>query len=148
MRDCAVARGAFRRRRACRLHGSLPNACATRTRRRAARDDQTRVSDMKIDRVEFLVLNVSEKTNWSFVRVTSETGLTGIGEASLNGWESAQQACAGDLQRQREGRRIDEVAALLRVFPHSPGGLIASSVASALEQALTDLRAKAAGVPV
>jgi galactonate dehydratase len=103
---------------------------------------------MKIDRVEFLVLNVSEKTNWSFVRVTSETGVTGIGEASLNGWESAQQACAGDLERQLVGRRIDEVAALLRVFPHSPGGLIASSVASALEQALTDLRAKAAGMPV
>ena len=103
---------------------------------------------MKIDRVEFLVLNVSEKTNWSFMRVTSETGVTGIGEASLNGWESAQQAYAGDLEGQLVGRGIDEVAPLLRVFPHSPGGLIASSVASALEQALIDLRAKAAGVPV
>src|SRR5688500_16067133 len=103
---------------------------------------------MKIECLEFLVLNVSQKTNWSFVRVTSDKGVTGVGEASLNGWESAQQAYAADLDAQLAGKHIDELAPLLRVFPHSPGGLIASSIASALEQALTDLRAKAAGVPV
>ena len=103
---------------------------------------------MKIERVEFLVLNVSEKTNWSFLRVTSDSGMTGVGEASLNGWETAQQAYAAELETELMGKRIDDVAPLLRVFPHSPGGLIASSVASAIEQALTDLRAAAAGVPV
>jgi len=74
--------------------------------------------------------------------------MTGIREASLNGWETAQQAYAADLEAELAGKRIDEAEPLLRVFPHSPGGLIASSVASAVEQALTDLRAKAAGVPV
>src|SRR5688500_20376837 len=103
---------------------------------------------MKIECLEFLVLNVSQKTNWSFVRVTSDKGVTGIGEASLNGWESAQQAYAADLDAELRGKNIDEAAPLLRVFPHSPGGLIATSVASALEQALTDVRAQAAGVQI
>jgi galactonate dehydratase len=74
--------------------------------------------------------------------------LTGLGEASLNGWEPAQMAVAESLRTALQGRTIDEAIPLLRVYPHSPGGLIASSVASATEQAITDLRAKFAGVPV
>jgi len=35
-----------------------------------------------------------------------------------------------------------------RVYPHSPGGLMASSIVSAIEQAVTDLRARQGGVPV
>lgn len=103
---------------------------------------------MQIERVEFLVLNVSEKTNWSFVRVTADDGLTGIGEASLNGWETAQRAYAEDLTTQLVGKSPEQITAVLQVFPHSPGGLIASSVISAVEQAVTDLRAKRAGVPL
>ena len=103
---------------------------------------------MKVERIEPLVLNVSEKTNWFFIRVTGENGMTGIGEASLNGWETAQMAHAADFGAQIVGKSIEEIIPLLRVFPHSPGGLIASSVVSAIEQAVTDLRAKLAGVPV
>jgi galactonate dehydratase len=103
---------------------------------------------MKIERLEFLVLNVSEKTNWSFVRLTADDGTTGLGESSLNGWEMAQKACAEELAAQLIGKSPEQIAPALRVFPHSPGGLIASSVASAVEQAMTDLRAKRAGVPL
>ena len=103
---------------------------------------------MKFARIEPLVLNVSAKTNWFFMRVTADNGLTGIGEASLNGWESAQQAYAVDLGARLLGKTVEDTAAELRVFAHSPGGLIASSIVSALEQAVTDLRARHAGVPV
>ena len=103
---------------------------------------------MKVARIEPLVLNVSEKTNWFFIRVTTDDGCTGIGEASLNGWETAQRAHAETLSRELLGKPVDEVMPRLRVYPHSPGGLIASSVVSALEQAMTDVRAKRAGVPV
>ena len=103
---------------------------------------------MKIARIEPLVLNVSEKTNWFFIRVTSEDGSTGIGEASLNGWETAQIAYAQTLSAELLDKSVDSVAASLRVFPHSPGGLVGSSIVSAIEQALTDLRARAAGIPV
>ena len=103
---------------------------------------------MKIAAIEPLVFNVSEKTNWFFVRVTAENGLSGIGEASLNGYEPAQVAFAENVREEWIGRTVDELLPLLRVYPHSPGGLIAASVISATEQAVTDLRAKAAGLPV
>ena len=103
---------------------------------------------MRIAAIEPLILNVSEKTNWFFIRVTAENGLSGIGEASLNGWETAQLAVAENLHPQWLGKSVDALLALLRVYAHSSGGLIASSIISATEQAVTDLRASHAGVPV
>ena len=103
---------------------------------------------MRIAAIEPLVFNVSEKTNWFFIRVTSENGLTGIGEASLNGYEPAQVAFAEDVRQDWIGSTVDELLPLLKVYAHSPGGLIASSIISATEQAVTDLRAKAAGLPI
>ncbi|HWI13557.1 MAG TPA: mandelate racemase/muconate lactonizing enzyme family protein [Burkholderiales bacterium] len=103
---------------------------------------------MKLARVEPLILNVSEKTNWFFIRVTLEDGVMGLGEASLNGWEGPQRAYTDELARSLAGKTVDEVIAALHVYPHSPGGLIASSVVSAIEQALTDARARQAGVPL
>ncbi len=103
---------------------------------------------MKIAQIEPLVLNVSEKTNWFFVRITDDAGRAGIGEASLNGWEPAQLAYLESISGGFVGKTAADVAPLLRVYPHSPGALVASSVLSALEQALTDLRARQAGVPV
>ena len=103
---------------------------------------------MKIAQIEPLILNVSEKTNWFFVRVTGENGIAGTGEASLNGWETVQLACLESMRSGLLGKTVDQVVPLLRVYPHSPGGLIASSIVSALEQAVTDLRARQAGVPL
>jgi galactonate dehydratase len=103
---------------------------------------------MRIAAIEALVFNVSQKTNWFFVRVTAENGLTGIGEASLNGYEPAQVAFAENVRQEWIGKTVTELLPLLKVYAHSPGGLIASSIISATEQAVTDLRAKAAGVPV
>jgi galactonate dehydratase len=80
--------------------------------------------------------------------VTAENGLTGIGEASLNGYEPAQVAFAENVRQEWIGKTVAELLPLLKVYAHSPGGLIASSIISATEQAVTDLRAKAAGVPV
>jgi len=103
---------------------------------------------MKIADIEPLVFNVSEKTNWFFVRVTAENGLCGIGEASLNGYEPAQVAFAENVRTDWIGKSAEELLPLLKVYPHSPGGLIAASIISATEQAVTDLLAKAADVPV
>ena len=103
---------------------------------------------MKIAQVEPLILNVSEKTNWFFIRVTAENGTTGLGEATLNGWEMAQMSVAETMAASLKGKSVIDVMPLLRVYPHSPGALVASSITSAAEQAVTDLRAKLAGVPV
>ncbi len=107
-----------------------------------------KTQNMKVECIESLVFNVSEKTNWFFIRVTVDNGMTGIGEGSLNGWETAQIAFAENVTSLLIGKSVEEIVPQLRVFAHSPGGLIASSVISALEQAVTDVRAKRAGVPV
>ena len=103
---------------------------------------------MYIARIEPLILNVSAKTNWFFVRVTTASGLQGIGEASLNGFETLQQAFLQHVAPQLVGERVDDCARLTRVFAHSPHGLVGASVLSAIEQALGDLQARHADVPL
>jgi len=92
-----------------------------------------------IARIETHVFNVSAKTNWVFISVTSTDGRTGWGEASLIGWEpmllTASQALALDWQ----GRPLADAQAGLRVSPQSPGGLVFNTVVSAVQQALACL---------
>jgi len=98
--------------------------------------------------LEPVVVNVSPKTNWTFVAVTLSDGATGWGECSLNGWEPLLVAQAHMLAAEARGRDAADVGDLVRYLPHSPGGLVAHAVKSATEQALIDLRACAAGKPV
>ena len=103
---------------------------------------------MQIARFEPLVFNVSAKTNWFFVRVTTDTGMQGIGEASLNGFEPLQQAFLHQVAPKFIGQDVADRNRLTRVFPHAPHGLVGASVLSAIEQALGDLAAQHAGVPL
>lgn len=103
---------------------------------------------MKIAAITALLVNASEKSNWSFIRITTDDGVTGIGEASLQGWEPVQLAYLDQLKADLIGKTPQQALPLLRAHPHSPGGLVANSIISALEQAVTDIRAKAAGVPI
>jgi len=105
----------------------------------------------RIVRLQSYAVNVTPKTNWVFMEAVSDDGLTGIGEASLNGWEAPLLACAEMLARDVVGSACDtaaDIARLAQIFPHSPGGLLANAVKSALEQALTDLLAQRAGLPI
>src|SRR5215471_7867910 len=98
---------------------------------------------MIIAALEPVVVNVSPKTNWTFVAVTTRDGRMGWGECSLNGWEPLLTAYAQMLARD-----AGDAVSLLRYVPHSPGGLVAHAVRSAVEQALTDLAAQAKGVAI
>ena len=86
--------------------------------------------------LEPVVVNVSPKTNWTFVAVTTDDGATGWGECSLNGWEHLLVPQANALARDAVGREVDAVGDLVRYLAHSPGGLVAHAVKSAAEQAL------------
>ena len=103
---------------------------------------------LKLAKIEPLIINVSSKTNWFFLRVTTDDGANGVGEASLNGLEPLQLAYVELLGRELLGQPIDALGPRLRVYPHAAAGLVAASVRSALEQALTDVRAKRQGLPV
>lgn len=93
-------------------------------------------------------MNVTPKTNWCFLLLRTETGLTGLGECTLSDQEALLEA---------EAKRIapalidaDALARnrLARLLPHAPGGLVAHAVLSALEQALWDIAGQVADRPI
>jgi galactonate dehydratase len=94
-----------------------------------------------------IVVNISAKTNWTFIAITTDDGATGWGECSLNGWEPLLTAYATMLAPGAIGQDIDATT-VTRYVPHSPGGLVAHAVRSAIEQALVDLHAQRAGKSV
>src|SRR5579864_4229571 len=93
-------------------------------------------------------VNITPKTNWVFVELVTDDGVTGAGEASLNGWEAPMLAHAAKVAGALTGADERALAAAVRYAPHSPAGLIAHAFASALEQAWTDNAARRAGKPV
>ncbi len=106
---------------------------------------------MKIQSLTFHVLHVNAKTNWSFICVETDAGFVGWGECSLNGWETLQREYALRFAATLSGREISsvaEVSAACLLHLHSPGGMVEHSVKSATEQALLDVLAQRAGVPV
>lgn len=103
---------------------------------------------MRITSVRAVVVNVSPKTNWSFVVVETDDGLRGVGECSLNGWEPLLSAYAAMRAHSLVGSDDRDVERLAPYLAHSPGGLVAHAVDSALEQALTDIAARRRDVPI
>lgn len=101
-----------------------------------------------ITAIEPVVVNVSAKTNWTFVSVTTSAGDIGWGECSLNSWEPLLVDYAAMLAKSALGCDIDDTHRLTRHLPHSPGGLVAHAVRSAVEQACTDVRARQAALPI
>ena len=102
----------------------------------------------KIEVVEPLVVNISPKTNWTFVAVTTDDGKTGWGECSLNRWEPLLVAGIDMLSRDIVGGTLEAAFDAVRYIAHSPGGLVMHAAKSAVEQALTDLRARHAARPI
>jgi galactonate dehydratase len=103
---------------------------------------------VRIARIDFAGVNVTPKTNWSFLRVTTEDGLTGIGEATLANHEGPLAAEAERLSRALVGADARARNTLARVLPHAPGGLVRHAVLSALDQALWDIDGQRAGEPI
>jgi galactonate dehydratase len=106
---------------------------------------------MKITKVSASLVNAKLR-NWVFVRVeTSEPGLFGIGEATLE-WQSLSVA-----QRVEEfssllvGKDPRDIARLwegMYRYPFFRGGAVTMSALSGIDQALHDIQAKSLGVPL
>jgi galactonate dehydratase len=88
--------------------------------------------------------------NWVFVKVVTDGGLYGWGEATLESKEETVRTCVHELGQLLIGK--DPLAvehqwqALYRRFWR--GGVVLNSALAALDQALWDIRGKAWGVPV
>lgn len=89
--------------------------------------------------------------HWCFVRVTTDDGLTGIGEAS--GWPRLAHAAIADLAPLVIGQDPRDIDRLWhRMFTaqmgHGQTGVPAAGAIGAIDMALWDLKAKWLGVPL
>jgi len=100
---------------------------------------------MRVTAVKSTVVNATAHANWIFVSIETDDGLTGLGEATLQGHESLVVDAVDDLGASLLGQ--DPLPGL-RPGPRPHGGHVAAAALSGLEQAVWDLRGKAYGLPV
>jgi galactonate dehydratase len=101
---------------------------------------------MKIGRIETFYV----PPRWLFVRVESEDGAVGWGEASLEGHAEAVDGAFESLRDRFIGhdpRRIEDVWQIAYRGGFYRGGPVLMSALSGLDQALWDLKGKVAGLP-
>ena len=106
---------------------------------------KTAAADVCIADVSARVLNVSDKTNWFFLRVEDSAGRIGWGEATLIGWEPVMQAALAQMAPRWHGLPLDGVRETVRVAPRSAAGLVGQSLVSAFLQACVSLQAQHLG---
>ena len=102
---------------------------------------------LRITGLELVVVRVTGRTNWIFVRLATNDGITGLGEASMGRrTEFPEIAPFFDLVRDRSPFEIE--AYRQRGRAAAAGGRVPATAFSALEQAQWDLAGKALGAPV
>jgi galactonate dehydratase len=105
---------------------------------------------MKITGVETFLVGAGWK-NWLFVRVTTDDGLHGIGEATLNGFARTTEAAVHELEHLVVGedpRRIGALSKRLVDSVSNDGGHIHRTAIAGIEIACWDIAGKRLGVPV
>ncbi len=89
--------------------------------------------------------------NWVFVRIQTDEGLVGTGEASLEGRAETMVAAIGELARYLVGKnplRITDHWQAMYRHAFWRGGPVLNSAISGVEQALWDIFGKSVGLPV
>jgi galactonate dehydratase len=101
---------------------------------------------MKIGRIETFYV----PPRWLFVRVETEDGAVGWGEASLEGWAEAVDGAFEALRDRfigHDARRIEDIWQVAYRGGFYRGGPVLMSALAGLDQALWDLKGKAFGMP-
>ncbi len=104
---------------------------------------------MRIIAIEVFPVDAGWK-NWVFIRVQTDEGLTGIGEATLNGFAGAVVGAVSDLESFAIGKDPRQVTRLARqiIGTFADAGHIHRLVMAAVECACWDILGKSLGVPV
>lgn len=105
---------------------------------------------MRIAAIETVAVGAGWK-NWLFVRVRTDEGLYGLGEATLNGFIRTTEAAVYELEGLVLGmdpRRVKQVAATLLEGVSLDGGHIHRTAIAGIEEACWDILGKSLGVPV
>lgn len=105
---------------------------------------------MKISDVKAYTLD-AYRTNWTFIKVETDEGLYGWGEASLGTREKALEGCVEDMKRMVVGRNPLEIEKMwFEVYRDSywKGGPVMMSALSGIEIAMWDITGKFYNQPV
>src|SRR5919109_5583561 len=105
---------------------------------------------MKIAGIETFLVHPDHR-NLVFVRVQTDEGVYGVGEAYSAGPDDATVAVIKDFETWLVGRDPRDVEFLWQLMYNGsrfPGGVITNAAISGIEHALWDIKGKALGVPV
>ncbi|MCC7024968.1 MAG: galactonate dehydratase [Thermomicrobiales bacterium] len=105
---------------------------------------------MKITGISAVVVNARMR-NWVFVKVETDEGITGWGEASLEWKTRGVAGCIDDLAPLILGedpRRIEHLYQVMNRHAFFRAGVVGMSAISGIEQACWDIWGKSLGVPV
>lgn len=105
---------------------------------------------VKVERVDTFLVGAGWK-NWCFVRLETDTGLVGIGEATLNGFGRTCEAAVHELAplvRGQDPRRVRKIASDLYHRVSNEGGHIHRTAIAGYEVACWDILGKSLGAPV
>ena len=105
--------------------------------------------ELKITDVQAFLVNAGR--NYVYVKVSTDQGIHGWGEAYSAGPDQATVATVADFKDWLVGkdpRNIEYLWATLYNFTRFPGGLVVNAAISGIEHALWDIAGKAAGLPV
>lgn len=105
---------------------------------------------MRVTRIETVVVGNPWK-NWVFALVETDTGITGLGEGSANGFGRTIEAAIHELAPLVVGqdpRRIEFLSRRLLRDLYTDGGQVHRAAAAAIEIACWDILGKELGVPV
>ena len=103
-----------------------------------------------IARLEIFRLKVNARGNWIIARLTTDSGVQGIGDASQGGADEDVAAYLDRFFQLLKGRSVHDIEWLRQAAEPeiAQDGLRAAVAQSALEQCLWDIRGKLFGVPV
>ena len=113
---------------------------------------------MKITKIEPMVVGAPtpgngqlSNKNYIFVKVYTDEGVAGIGEASLGGYTNTIVALIGELEELLIGEDPTRIEYLCQVMQRQKfwrGGVVKGSAVAGIELALWDILGKIRGVPV
>jgi galactonate dehydratase len=126
---------------------SLAGAAALSPNSFNQKPDRTR---MKVTGIKTYICN-AYRTNWVFIKVMTDSGIYGVGEATLETRELTVEQAVRELERYLVGKDPHNIEA----FWHDNyrdaywrGGPVLMSALSGVEMALWDIKGKDLGVPV
>jgi galactonate dehydratase len=105
---------------------------------------------MKITAIRTIIVD-AVRCNYVYVKVQTDEGLYGLGEASLEGLELAVSGAIANLAPLIVGQdpfRIEHIWQALHRWPFWRQGPVLGSAISGIDIALWDLKGKALGLPV